>query len=67
MMPAGADPRLVQFLSNTLIEAINSQETVDNLYRLGMFPLPMNAEEVTAEVRRQEAIAATLIDLMFGQ
>ena len=66
MMPAGGDPRLVRFLSDKLLEAMNTQEVIDNLYRLGMFPHPMSAEEVTADVRRQEAVAADMIELMFG-
>ena len=66
LMPAGADPKLVKFLSDKLIEALGTQEVKDNLERIGMIAAPMSAEQVTADIRRQEAIAKNMVDLVFG-
>ena len=66
MMPAGGDPKLVQYLSSKIVEAMETQEFKDKMIQLGLLYDPLNAEQYTAEARKQEAFFAAMKDLIWG-
>ena len=66
MMPAGGDPKIVQYLSAKIAEAMDTKEYKDKMIQLGLLAEPLSAEQYTAEAKKQESFFAAMKDLIWG-
>ena len=60
MMPAGADPEIVEILQNAFEEAINNPEHIAAMKELGINVNYMNGDDMLAYAKEQEAVIAEL-------